>query len=122
MFYIIERARQVGAILLERLEDYIELVRLDVEIQRHHLVQRILAFAVMGICSLIAFVFFGFAVIVSFWETDYRVHAAWAVMAFYFVLAIVAFVIARRHIRRQSTLSSVSLELQQDIKMIRELL
>lgn len=122
MFHILEQAKQIGFILLERVEDYIELVRLDVEIQRHHLVQRVLSFAVTGICSLIAFVFFGFAIIVSFWETDHRILVAWIVVAFYIGLAAIAFARARKHIRRESALSSVSRELQQDIKLIKELL
>lgn len=122
MFQVIEKARQIGVILLERLEDYIELVRLDVEIQRHHFVQRALSFAITGICALIAFVFVGFAVIVSFWETDYRILVAWLVVAFYAVLAVVAFIMARSHVRRDSALSAASRELQQDIRLIKELL
>lgn len=122
MLHVLEQAKQIGFILLERVEDYIELVRLDVEIQRHHIVQRVLSYAITGLCSLIAFVFLGFAVIVSFWETDYRILVAWLVVAFYVLLAVIAFARARRHVRPEPAFSSVSREVQQDIQLLKEIL
>jgi len=122
VFDAIEKARQIGVIVLERVEDYLELLRLDVEIQRRHFVRRVLSFAITGICFLIAFVFLGFAVIVSFWETDYRILVTWIVVAFYAVLAIIAYIRAKRHVRREAALSTISHELQEDIKLIKDLL
>jgi len=122
VFDAIEKARQIGVIVLERAEDYLELLRLDVEIQRRHFVQRVLSFAITGVCFLIAFVFLGLAVIVSFWETDYRILVTWIVVAFYIVLAIIAYIRAKRHVRREAALSTISHELQEDIKLIKDLL
>ena len=122
MFDAIGKAKQVGVIVLERMEDYLELLRLDVEIQRHNFIQRAISFAITGICSLIAFVFLGFAIIISCWETEYRVLVAWIVVFFYAALAAVAFARAKMHARRESALSALNQELQQDIKLIKDLL
>jgi uncharacterized membrane protein YqjE len=122
VFDAIEKAKQVGVIVLERMEDYLELIRLDVEIQRHNFIQRILSYAITGICFLIAFVFFGFAIVVSFWETPYRILVAWIVVAFYAALAALALARAKKRGRRESALSSLSHELQEDIKLIKDLL
>jgi len=122
VFEAIEKAKQVGVILLERVEDYLELLRLDVEIQRHNFIQRAISFAITGVCSLIAFVFLGFAIIISFWESDYRVLVAWIVVFFYAALAAIALARAKKLARRESALSSLNQELQQDIKLIKDLL
>lgn len=122
MFEAIEKTKRVGVILLERIEDYLELFHLDLQIQQLSFIQKAISFAITGVCSFIAFVFFGFAIVVSFWETPYRILAAWCVVALYLAMAAIAFFWARKHAHRASAVSTLSHELQQDIKLIKDLL
>jgi len=122
VFEAIEKTKRAGVILLERIEDYLELFHLDLQIQQHSFIKKAISFAIVGVCSFIAFVFLGFAIVVSFWDTPYRIPVAWCVFVLYIAMAVIAFLLAKKHAHRESAVSTLSHELQQDIKLIKELL
>ena len=51
MFETIEKARHLGVIALERIGDYLELLRISGEIQGRHLKKRLLRFVMVALLA-----------------------------------------------------------------------
>ena len=96
MFDAIDKAKQVALIGLDRMGDYFELLSIEIEIQRHYLAEHLLARLVMFIFVFLTGIFLGFAIIVSYWDSIYRIHAAWGVMLGYALLASLSYVVSSR--------------------------
>ena len=91
MFETIQKARQLGVIALERIDDYLELLRILAEIQGRNLERRIIGFAVIALFAFLSLIFLGLAIIVTCWDTSYRVTAAWGVVVIYALIAFAAY-------------------------------
>jgi len=122
MFDTIRKSRQIGNLVVDRAGDYLELMRIELEIQRHELLKRAAAFAIMGLAVLLSAIFVGFAVITSFWDTPYREMSAWFVAALFVVTGVIAYFAFSGSARMESAIAEVSRELQQDIKLAREMM
>ena len=81
MFETITKARQLGAIALERVGEYLELLKISAEIQGQNLMRRVVGYAVAALFVVLSFIFLGLAVIITCWDTPYRVLSAWSVAA-----------------------------------------
>ena len=66
-----------------------ELARLEWAVERGRLVQSFVGLAILGLGGLLVLVFAGLAVIVTWWQTDYRVMVAWVVVGAYLAIALV---------------------------------
>ena len=120
MFESIEKARQLGVIALERIGEYLELLRISAEIQGQDLKKRIIGFVMVALFAVLSLIFVGLAVIVTCWDTSYRVTAAWGVAAFYALIALGAYLSGQNQPRPVSALDTLRDEVQQDIKLMKD--
>jgi len=120
MFESIEKARQLGVIALERIGEYLELLRISAEIQGQDLKKRIFGFVMVALFAVLSLIFVGLAVIVTCWDTPYRVTAAWGVEALYALIALGAYLSGQNQPRPVSALDTLRDEVQQDIKLMKD--
>ena len=121
MFETIKKARQLGAIALERVGEYLELLRISAEIQGQNLMRRVVGYAVAALFVVLSFIFLGLAVIITCWDTPYRVLSAWSVAGLYPLVAFVVYIGTPSRADSVSALDTVRDELQQDIKLMKEI-
>lgn len=122
MFDTLEKAKEIGTITLDRLNDYMELMRVELAIARAHMVTKLTSMVLMGVMAIFAATFLGTAVIVSFWDTEYRIAAAWAVAAFWTLAAAACFLWGRGNLKTELEVSKVRSAVQQDIQFLKELM
>lgn len=120
MLETVEKAKQIGALVLERVSEYLELFKISAEIQGQNLVKRVVAYAVVGLFSILSLIFVGVAVIITCWDTPYRLASAWGVAGFYALTALLVYFAAPKA-DSASALNTVREELQQDIKLMKDL-
>jgi len=120
MFRTVEKARLLGALALERVDEYLELVKISAEIQGRYLRRRLVHLLVVALFAVLALIFLGAALIATFWDTPYRLMAAWGVAAGYALVAFLAFMSAPAQLAEASTLDTVRNELQKDIKLMKD--
>lgn|SRR5687768_7018935 len=121
MFETIKKAKQVGAITLERVGDYLELLKISAEIQGQNLKRRVIGYVVVGLFSVLSLIFVGLAVIITCWDTPYRLVSAWGVAAFYALTAFVVYFATPSRADSVSAFDTVREELQQDIKLMKDM-
>lgn len=122
MFETINIAKQLGVLGLKRIGDYLELVRIEIEIQVRDVSERLFSFAVMIFFVLLAFFFLGLAVIITYWDTKYRIMVAWLIFASYALAAGVSYLLGRKRKPVDSALKIMRDELQKDIQLLKDLL
>ncbi len=120
MLSALHKSKQLYIITLERIGDYLDLLRVEMKIREQQLAIRIAGFTVAVLFTLLATVFFGLAIIVSFWSTDYRVLAAWFVVVLYGAIAGVSYSVCVKHFRSQPLTTTLRSQLQRDIDVIKE--
>ena len=121
MFETIKKAKEIGALILERLSEYLELVKISLEIQGENFKRRLVGYIVITLLSALSLVFASVAVIVTFWDTPYRVVSAWGVAAFYALTAFVVYFTTPGQTDSVSAFDTVRDELQQDIKLMKDI-
>lgn len=122
MFSTLHKSKQLYLITLDRIGDYMDLLRVEVKIREHQLVLRIAGYAMAAVFALLATVFLGVAIIVSFWASEYRTLAAWFVVLLYGAIAGVSLNLSLKRVRSQPITTTLRSELQRDIDLIKEAL
>ena len=122
MLDAIYKAKQLGSLAVERAADYVDLVRLEIEIAFNEAKARWLGFTLMVLGFLFALIFICVAVVITFWDTPYRVHVAWLIVAFFILLSAIGFLTTRVHPRPGAAFRDLHEELQKDIKLIKEII
>jgi len=117
--HTLQKSRLISAMTLERVGDYLDLLRVEVKIRQHDLGIKLVGFAVAGLFALLSTIFLGLAIIVTFWDSDYRALAAWFVVVLYGAIAAISIGICMKHFRSQSIANSLKQELHQDIATIK---
>jgi len=120
MLSALHKSRQLYLITLDRLGDYMDLLRVEVKIREHQLAIRLAGFAAAILFTVLATVFLGLAIIVSFWGSEYRTLAAWFVVLLYGGIAAACFNICLKHFRSPPLGTTLRTELQRDIDAIKE--
>jgi uncharacterized membrane protein YqjE len=120
MLSALHKSKQLYIITLERIGDYLDLLRVEMKIREQQLAIRIAGFTVAVLFTLLATIFFGLAIIVSFWSTDYRALAAWFVVVLYGAIAGVSYSMCMKHFRSQPLTTTLRSQLQRDIDVIKE--
>lgn len=120
MFSALHKSRQLYLITLDRLGDYMDLLRVEMKIREYQLAIRMAGFAVALLFALLATIFLGLAIIVSFWDTGFRTLAAWFVVLLYGAIAGVCLNMCMKHFRSQPLTTTLRSELQRDIDTIKE--
>jgi uncharacterized membrane protein YqjE len=120
VFEKLKKSKQLSLMMFERASDYLALVSIEAKIQGKLLAKQIVGYAIAALFGLISLLFLGAAVIVTFWETDYRILVAWLVFAAYLIVAGIGVFIARKHVSPQAPFNAVRNELQHDIDLVKE--
>jgi uncharacterized membrane protein YqjE len=120
MFETIRKARQLGAIALERVGDYLELLKVSAEIQGQNFMRRVISALVVALFAILTLIFLGAAVIVTCWDTPYRIISAWGVAGFYALIAFGAYIAAPSRTDSASAFDTLRSELQQDVKLMKD--
>lgn len=120
MFAALHKSKQLYLIALDRAGDYMDLLRVELKIREQQLGIRIAGFVIAVLFSLLATIFFGLAIIISFWGTEYRALAAWFVVLLYAAIAGFTFNMALKHFRSPPLTTTLRGELQRDIDVIKE--
>lgn len=121
MFETIKKAKQIGVITLERVGDYLDLLKISAEIQGQNLKKLLVGYAIVGLFAVLSLIFLGLAVIVTFWDTPYRVMSAWGIVAFFALAALIVYVSTPNRVGSASAFETVREELQQDIKLMKDI-
>ena len=106
--------------MAERAGDYLNLVTIEAKMQGAILAKQAVGYAIAALFGLLMVVFLGIAIIVSFWETDYRILVAWLVVAALGAGAGAGIFIARRHASASAAFAHVREEFKRDVDLIKE--
>lgn len=120
MLESLQKAKKLSFIALTRLGDYLALARIEMKMQSREIGVQLVGYLAAALCALIALLFIGVAIIVSFWDSEYRALAAWAVVALYAAGAAASFVLARRHTATAGGLGTLRDEFKRDVALVRE--
>jgi uncharacterized membrane protein YqjE len=120
MFSALHKTKQLYLMTLERVSDYGDLLRVELKIREQQMAIRIAGFAVAGLFALLATIFLGIAIIVSFWDSEHRALAAWFVVLLYGAIAGVCLNMCLKHFRSQPLSSTLRNQLQRDIDLVKE--
>jgi uncharacterized membrane protein YqjE len=120
MFSALHKSRQLYLIALDRVTDYVDLLKVEVKLREYQLAFRMAGFAVAALFGLLATVFFGLAIIISFWDTAFRALAAWGVVILYGAIAGFSMYYGIKHFRSPPLGTTLRNELQRDIDVIKE--
>ncbi len=120
MFEKLQKSKQISVIALDRLGDYLELARIELKLQGRELATHLMGYAIAGVFALLAALFIGIAVIVTFWDTQYRAIAAWAVVALYLAGAGVGIFISRKSTVKEPPFAVLREELKRDVDLVKE--
>jgi uncharacterized membrane protein YqjE len=120
MFEALHKSKQISVIALDRLGDYFELLRIELKMQGQEIVLRLMAYVVAALFTVLAALFVGVAVILSFLDTPYRTLAAWVVVALYLAGAGFGIYLARKRILKEPAFAILREELKRDVAMVKE--
>lgn len=120
MFEKIKKAKQLGIIARHRIGDYMELVPILMKIQWHYFSAQIISYVALFLLALLSLIFLGVAIIVSCWETPYRVASAWVVVALYAFSAGGVFLVSQNRTRPISPFETLRTELEKDAQLVKD--
>lgn len=120
MFETLQKTRQLSLIALDRLGDYLALLRIELKLQGRELVVQMIGYAVAALLGLFVLLFLGIAIIVSFWDSEYRALAAWFVVLLYAGGAAAGIALARKHTGKTEGLNTLREEFKRDVALVRE--
>jgi uncharacterized membrane protein YqjE len=118
--HTLQKSKQLSIIALDRVSDYLDLLKVEVKIREQEFVVRLAGYAIAGVFGLLATIFLGLAIIVSFWDSDYRALAAWFVVVLYGAIAGVSLRLCMKHLHTQSIGDTMRTELRRDIDVIKD--
>ncbi len=120
MFETLKKSRQLSIIALDRLGDYLSLLSIEMKLQGREIGVQIAGYTVATLCAIFMLLFLGIAIIVSFWDSEYRALAAWVVVALYAGGAGAGVSLARRHSSKITALGTLCDEIKRDAALVRE--
>lgn len=120
MFETLHKSKQISVIALDRLGDYIELLRIELKLQGRELGMQLLGYMVAALFGVLIALFLGVAIIVTFWDSPYRTLAAWGVVVLYGAIVAAAISFSLKHSRSESAFSTLRNELKRDVDLVKE--
>lgn len=120
MLSALHKSKQLYLITLDRITDYLDLLKVEMKIREYQLAFRLAGFAAAFLFGLLATIFLGLAIIISFWDTSFRILAAWVVVALYGAVAGVSLYYCIERFRSPPLSATLRHELQRDINVIKE--
>jgi uncharacterized membrane protein YqjE len=122
MLSALQKSRQLYLITLDRVGDYMDLLRVELKIREHQMALKLAGFAAAGLFGLLATIFLGLAIIVTFWDSEYRTLAAWFVVLLYGGIAAVCLNLCLKHFRSMPLATTLRTEIRRDVNAIKEAL
>ena len=120
MIHVLRKSRQSVLIAIDRLSDYFALIGIEARLQGHSIVLHLLGYLVAATFALFTLLFLGFALLISFWDSEWRLLAAWMVVALYGCAAVAGITIAKHYAGHGAGLRSLREEIRRDAAMLRE--
>lgn len=120
MFEKLQKSKQISVIALDRVGDYLELLGIELKLQGRELATHLMGYAIAGAFALLAALFIGIAIIVTFWDSQYRAIAAWAAVALYLAGAGVGIFISRKSTNAEPPFAVLREEIKRDADLVRE--
>ena len=124
MLSALQKSRQLYLITLDRVGDYMDLLRVELKIREHQMALELREKIVFrpGLFGLLATIFLGLAIIVTFWDSEYRTLAAWFVVLLYGGIAAVCLNLCLKHFRSMPLATTLRTEIRRDVNAIKEAL
>jgi uncharacterized membrane protein YqjE len=119
MFLSIRRAKILLPFLNQRLGDYAQLARLDLTTFRDEMINAIVGAAIGAASSLFLVCFLCVAVLVTAWDTPYRIHVAWLICIAWCLLTVACAYLARRLMKGSSPFENMVSEIARDLSAIK---
>lgn len=120
VFETLHKSKQISVIAMDRLGDYIDLLRIEMKLQGREIAAQLLGYAIGVLFALLAAIFAGLAIIVTYWDTPHRALSAWIVVALYIVIAGAGYFVIRKHMHAASPFTTLRNELKQDVDLVKE--
>lgn len=120
MLEALQKSKQLSLIAMERVGDYLALLRIEMKLQGRELGLQLVGCLLAALSFVFALLFAGIAIIVNFWDSDYRSIAAWIVVALYLVMAAAGLALVRQHAGQTSCMTTLREEIRRDVSLIRE--
>ena len=120
MLEALQKSKQLSLIAMERLGDYLALLRIEMKLQGRELGVQLAGYLLAALSFFFVLLFTGIAIIVNFWDSDYRRIAAWVVVALYLVMAAASIALLRQRTGRVSGMTTLREEIRRDVALIRE--
>lgn len=120
MLEVLKKSRQLAVIALDRIGDYFALLRIEMKLQGREIGVQAAGYVAAAVFALFTLLFIGIAIIISFWDSDFRALAAWVVVALYAGGAAGGMALARRHAGREAPLLALREEMRRDIALVRD--
>lgn len=120
MLEALQKSKQLSLIAMERLSDYLALLRIEMKLQGRELGVQLAGYLLAALSFFFVLLFTGIAIIVNFWDSDYRHIAAWVVVTLYLVMAAASIALVRRRTGRVSGMTTLREEIRRDVALIRE--
>lgn len=122
MFNSLRRIKQFGKFMQERSGDYARLFFLEIEIQKQLFFNRLICIIIFSLSVFLSVIFLGIALIVSFWDTPYRILVAWLVFTMFILIMIIcAFIYSHNHINKPM-FYEMKAELKNDLSLMKDML
>jgi len=122
MLSSLHKSKQISFMVMDRLSDYLSLARIELQLQGRELIMQALSYSAAALFLFLMLLFFGVAMLTSFWDTPHRTLAAWSIVALYTLGAVTSINFARRHAEKLIALSSLSQEIKEDAIILRQAL
>ena len=122
MLSSLHKSKQISFMVMDRLSDYLSLARIELQLQGRELIMQALSYSAAALFLFLMLLFFGVAMLTSFWDTPHRTLAAWSIVALYTLGAVTSISFARRHAEKLISLSSLSQEMKEDAIILRQAL
>lgn len=120
MLEALQKSKQLSFIAMDRLGDYLALLRIEMKLQGRELGVQLAGYLLAALSFFFVLLFTGIAIIVNFWDSDYRSIAAWVVVALYLLLSAAGMALVRRHAGRTSGMTTLREEIRRDVALVRE--
>jgi Putative Actinobacterial Holin-X, holin superfamily III len=119
MFLSIRRAKILLPFLNQRLGDYAQLARLDLATLRDEMINAIVGAAIGAASSLFLVCFLCVAVLVTAWDTPYRIQVAWLICIAWCLLTGACVYLAGRLMKGSSPFENIGSEIARDLSAIK---
>lgn len=120
MLKALQKSKQLSVIAMDRLGDYLALLQIEMKLQGREFGAQLAGYVLASMSVFFMLLFTGIAIIVTFWDSDYRNTAAWLVVGLYAATAGAGISLARQHAGRGTGMMTLRDEIKRDVALVRE--